>query len=451
MANHIIRVVKETIDEFQMFENVRKAIIGFSSGPDSVCLLDVLKAIYGDRINFTLVYINHGLRNAKVLRKEERLTEYYANKYNCDFRIVKVKIFKGGKGIEAEAREKRYEALMDLCREISAQRIILGHNLDDLVETFFLNLVRGSGNIGLQAMPAVRGIFVRPLIMVKKVEILDYLKEKGLKYSQDITNRNIDIRRNFIRKKIIPMFLKLNPRIYEIIKREIDILHNDEIYFQSKLEKVFNKIVKREPEGYYLDLNRLIYYNKAIGNRLIMKVIGEIKGDMRGITSKHIEEIRNLNNKQSGKKVILPGGLYAQRVYGDIFIGYAGEKKNNEVFLKIGDEVQFNDLRVRAELVNEFKPSDIRNNREFFDFDQLCPPLFLRLRRPGDFVEIKIGRKKLKEILIEKRIPANKRDGVALLCDQKGILWVLGIYRAFRGFIKKGTKNILKVEFEYID
>uniref|UniRef100_A0A7C6EJT7 tRNA(Ile)-lysidine synthase n=1 Tax=candidate division WOR-3 bacterium TaxID=2052148 RepID=A0A7C6EJT7_UNCW3 len=453
MVDKVLAEVKETIEKYRMFRDVKKAVIGFSSGPDSVCLLDVLKTIYGEKIKFFLVYINHGLRSEWVLKKEEELTASYAKKYQCNFKIIKINVKKGKKGIEAEARERRYRALNGYARKISAPRIVLGHNLDDLLETFFMNLIRGSGNIGLQSIPAVRLPFVRPLINIKKKEIYDYLKKRKLTFSEDISNLNTNIRRNFIRQKIIPQFLKLNPNLYATIKRTIEILHNDEEFLQNIVSGVFKKIVLRKGQGFTLDLNRLMYYNKAIGNRVIMKAIEELKGDLTGVESKHIEALWCLNDKKSGKRICLPYCLYAQKIFDRVFIGIEnrGLKNDFNFQLKTDEPVEIGNLVVSAEIVKNFDLKKRQDNCEVFDFSQIYPPLVLRNRRTGDVVKIKNGEKKLKEILNEKRVPANERDDVVILCDQEGILWVLGVYRAYRAFIGQNTKNILKVEFEYTD
>lgn len=444
---------KKTIDDYNMLKGVKSAIIAFSAGPDSVCLLDVLKTIYGKKIEFCIVYVNHGLRQKIVLRKEEELTRFYARKYKCAYKIIKIKVPESKKGIEAEARERRYDALITYARKISAEKIVLGHNLDDLVETFFMNLIRGSGNIGLQAISAVRLPFVRPLINIRKAAILSYLQKKGLRFSRDLSNINLDIRRNYIRKKIIPLMLNLNPQLYEVVKREIGILHNDEEFIQSFVEKVFKKIVKKEKDGFTIDLNHLFCYNKAIITRIIMQIIKSLKGDLRGLTSKHIEEVVSLKNKLSGKKISLLQNIYAQRIFRKIFIGYSKESKIKKFYipLKINKEVSIGNLRLNLTLVKKYDLRYPVANCEVFDFTKIYPPLFLRNRKAGDIIKIKNGRKKLKEILNEAKIPINERDNVMLLCDQHNILWVIGVRRAEQAYIDDKTKNILRVEFEYLN
>lgn len=453
IENKILTAVKRTVEEHNMLKGIKRAVIAFSAGPDSVCLLDVLKTIYGDKIKFCLAYINHGLRPKNILKKEEELTRLYAGHYKCACKIIKIKVSKTKKGIEAEARERRYNALISYAKKISANRIILGHNLDDLVETFFMNLIRGSGTLGLLSIPAVRLPYVRPLIDIKKSEILSYLRKKGLSFSMDLTNLNLNIRRNYVRKKIIPLMLNLNPQLYEIVKREIAILHNDEKFLQDFVKKLFKKAVKKRSDGFTIDLNHLFCYNKAIVTRIIMEIIKSLKGDLTGITSKHIEAIIGLKSKLSGKKILLPQNLYAQRIFGKIFVGCCNKSKIEKFYipLKIGEEVIIGSLKLNLNLVRKYDLNRPLANCEVFDFAKIYPPLFLRSRKAGDTIRIKNGRKKLKEIFNEAKIPVSERENVMLLCDQHNILWVIGVRRAELAYIDKKTENILRVKFEYLN
>ena len=212
--------VRATVEQYRMFDKVSKAIVAFSAGPDSVCLLDMLHELLGGAVEFELVYVNHGLRSKKVLRREEKLTEVYATRYKIKHKILNIKVRKQKEGIEAAARTARYRALSRYQRKTGADRIVLGHNLDDFVETFVLNIVRGSGMRGFRSIPAVRLPFVRPLINIRKADVLHHVRKKRLSYAVDETNLSPDYRRNLLRLKVLPILLKINPELRETIRRE---------------------------------------------------------------------------------------------------------------------------------------------------------------------------------------------------------------------------------------
>jgi len=451
IVKQVLTTVENTIKKYKMFDGVDCAVIAFSSGPDSVCLLDVLHRIYGGKINFHLVYINHGLRAPESLNKEERLTKRYAEKYNLDYKIIKIKVKKTGTGIEDAARRKRYDVLLDYMEATDCRRIVLGHNCDDLVETFLMNMIRGSGARGLRSIPAVRLPFVRPLIDLKKEEILEYLRKKRLSFTRDRTNRSIIYRRNFVRRRIIPEILKINSEFHKTIKKEIEILKEDDDYLEREAERVYRSAVVEETDHISLDIKKILRYNSAVTKRVVMRVIKRLHGDLNGFESKHFEEILGLKIRESGKKIDLPKGLYARREYDRITIGIARPADFTFIPLDVDKQgsIEAGDYLLKFRVVAKFSLNRRKSNVEVFDLDKLELPLFLRNRKRGDYIETKVGKKKFKKIYNEFKIPRHKRDRMLLLCDQKGVLMIPGFVRAYRAFIDKKTKRFLVVEVEY--
>ncbi len=449
ISEKVLSEAKKTIEKYNMLKGVKKMVIAFSSGPDSVCLLDVLHTLFGKKIEFRIVYVNHGLRNQRNLREEENLTKNYASQYNIKYKIIPVKIKKKKVGIEAEAREQRYHALLNYMKRISAQRVCLGHNADDRVETFFMNLLRGSGTRGLKSIPAVRVPFIRPLINTKKTEILEYLKAKKLSYSMDETNKLLGYRRNLLRHKIIPELIKINPELHETIKREIELLAQDDEYLERQARRTYKQVAKKELNYVLLDINKILKYNPSVVKRVLMDVVKELLGSLDGFESKHFQEIIGLKDKESGKRISLPKELYAQREYGSIVVGSVRPVRERVLFIAPENEfVIFGDSIVKTRVVENLDLKKRKSNCEVFDLDRIEMPLYIRNKRNGDYIETKVGRKRLKKIYHECRIPLRRRNELMMLCDQKGILWILGVVRAFRGFISKNTKKILVVEFE---
>jgi tRNA(Ile)-lysidine synthase len=451
-ANRLLRRVEATIEEHRLLDSVSKAIIAFSGGPDSVCLLDVLRRIFHDEVQFEIVYVNHGLRPESELRREEAKVRTYAKRYKMPCSIISVKVRSTGIGLEAAARKARYDALHSHLEKTGAERIVLGHNLDDFVETFLLNIVRGSGMAGMRAIPVKRLPYVRPLLHCRKAEILNYLKTRRLSYIVDRTNLSLEYRRNLIRRKVVPFLLKLNPEIHEAIRRESQILKRDDEYIWAQALRVYERTVHSEKDCAILDINRLRRYNRAVAIRLVMKAVEELSGSLDGYESKHYYSIYGLTNRECSKKVNLPKGLYAQREYGKIAIGRVRAARNFQIPVEIDKgclEVGNWRLKIKAEKGHD--KAEVAGNREVFDLERLSLPLYVRNKRPGDIIETKVGRKKLKKVYSEKRIPPRERGNTLLLCDQRGILWVIGFARAYRGFVGSRTRKKLVVEFERID
>jgi len=451
-TDRLIRRVEATISEHRLFDNVSRAIIAFSAGPDSVCLLDVLHNLYGPKVEFELVYVNHGLRPEKALRREEAKVRTYAARYRAEYKILNVKVSKKRLGIEGSARVARYSALQTYLRITGSQRIVLGHNLDDFVETFLLNMLRGSGMRGLRSIPVKRLPFVRPLIDCKKKDILSYLKARRLPYMIDRTNLSLDYRRNLLRLKVLPVLQAINPELHQTIKREVQILKCDDEYLREKAEKVYDKAVRIEKDCVLLDIATLMRYNTAIVIRVVMKAIEELSGSLDGYESKHYHAVISLTSKEHSKKINLPKGIYAQREPERVVIG----RVKRSTCIKVPVDLSkrsfcIGNYTLRLRIEREYDTKRLRENCEVFDLGGLCLPLFVRNKKPGDWIETKIGRKKLKKIYSERRIVPRKRGDTLLLCDQKGILWVMDFARAYRGFVNEKTEEILVVEFERTD
>lgn len=451
-VEEFVKKVDAMIREHQMFEGVEKAIIAFSAGPDSVCLLDVLHTLLQDKIDFELVYVNHGLRPQSMLRHEESMLKEYALKYNTKKKILAVKVKKKGAGVEAAARAARYDALLSHLGNTGAGRIVLGHNLDDFVETFLMNFIRGSGMTGLVSMPAKRLPFVRPMLNCKKSDIIKYLKLKKLKYATDSTNQSLDYRRNLLRMKVLPVLEKLNPEIGETVKRECQILKNDDDYLWREADKLYRRAVRFDGDCAVLDTTRFMRYNLPVTIRMVMKVISKLRGDLAGYESKHYYAIVSLTNEEHRKRISLPKGLYAQREYENIVIARARLSKKWKIPVDINDgSMMVGNVRLMTMVEKGHDVILSKDNRESFDLDKLSLPLFVRNKRPGDRLQTSIGRKMLKKVYSEHRVAPRKRGWTLLLCDQIGILWVIGIRRSSRGMITSGTKRTLVVEYECLD
>jgi len=448
----VVSGVRRTVNAHRMLEQAKLCLVAFSAGPDSVCLLDVLNRLYGSRIKFRLVYVNHGLRPPRVLKRDEELTRAYAGKYNLDHDIVRIRVGKSRLGTESRARELRYQALARIMKRTAAERIILGHNLDDLVETFFMNLIRGSGAKGFQSIPAVRLPYIRPLINVKKADILMYLKIRRLKFAVDETNRDLRYRRNLIRHGIVPRLLAINPRLYEAVKKSVEFVKMDDDHIESQAGLIYPGTVKRSGRNLSLDILKLIRYNKALSYRIIRKAVNELTGTLDGFESKHFGLIFSLMSKENGKFINLPKGLFGQRDYDRILLGKSPGKGSFQQRLKLKDEIRTrSSMKIRTRLVKDFDLTGRKPGTEVFDRAQIYPPLVIRSPRAGDHIMTRIGKKRINKYYNEYKISHQERGRLLVLEDRRGILWLLGYGRAHRAWVGPKTKNILVVKIEKTD
>ena len=275
---------------------------------------------------------------------------------------------------------------------------------------------------------------------------------RKLPYAVDRTNLSLGYRRNLIRMKILPILQEINPEIHATIRREAEILKKDDEYLLMQAGKAYQRVARFDRDCVYLDLNTIMRYNVALASRIVMKTLEELRGNLDGYESKHYNAVINLMNKEHGKRLSLPKGLYAVREHDRIVIGYAKPRLSFDTPIDIGRrKFRIADYEITLSISKRSTKRKLGKKFQVFDLDALELPLHLRNRRYGDFIQTKIGKKKVKKIYNEKRVVPREREKALILCDQKGILWILGIARAFRGFVGRKTKRFLVVGFERLD
>lgn len=187
-------------------------VIGVSGGPDSMVLLDLLRQVIFP-MNLIVVHVNHGLR--KAAGRDQKVVENYANKYGLPMVVKKVSL-KGKPGtVEEKARDERYKALRQVAAKTRAAYIVVAHNADDQAETMLFNMVRGTSLRGLGGMKELTDGVLRPMLTVRKIDLLEYAKLHKVPYARDGSNNNVEYSRNFIRHKVVPQLAKLNPNVVE--------------------------------------------------------------------------------------------------------------------------------------------------------------------------------------------------------------------------------------------
>ena len=187
-------------------------LIAVSGGPDSVALLHAMHSLALDRPCQLIVgHVHHGLRDSAD--RDAQIVESMAAQFGLPFRLRQLQLNTHptwqGEGLEGQARQSRYAALHSIAREVGARTIATGHTQDDQVETILFRLLRGTGIAGLRGIPVFREFvpgltLARPLLQVRRVEILDYLQQHGLTWTHDESNDDVNIARNQIRQIVLP-------------------------------------------------------------------------------------------------------------------------------------------------------------------------------------------------------------------------------------------------------
>ncbi len=408
-------------------------ICAISGGADSVCLTDIMYHLK-DRLKITVecAHLNHNLRGYESDSDEEFVTRF------CDARGIKlykksVDVMSQAKGrsIEEAAREARY-CFFD---ELSAKEnvvIATAHTQNDNIETFFINLVRGSGTKGLCGIPRVRGNIVRPLLDIKRCEILEHLDLQGLNYCTDSTNSKTDYLRNFIRHNIIKEFEKRDDiDIYKSVNRAITNLKRDSLVLEGIAEGIHS-----------FDKKSLLALDDAILYRAVAKKL-ENEFDIV-LDSVHFENIKTLLLKQNGAKVQIRGEVFARKRKDNLEFFKLLQKSQDELALEIGENI-FLDSQILIENTKEIYNT---LTKATINCDKIKGNLYVRTRRDGD-VFYSAKRKctsSLKKLLSNDKVLPEKRDRLLVVCDENGIVFVERYGADKRYIAKKDDKNIICIE-----
>lgn len=306
----LVNKVKGTIRRYNLIGRNDRVIVAVSGGPDSVALLYSLNALSRElRINLHIAHLDHGLRKGSY--KDRKFVEGIAKKLKLPVTSARVNIRGLAKrgSLEEIARNARLGFLFRAAEDIKADKIALGHNLDDQAETVIMRLLRGAGLYGLSGIMPKRKIagftVIRPLIEIKRSEIEAYLKKKKIKACQDASNREDIYFRNRVRNRLLPQLEKgYNKNIKEVLSNAANSIGLDYDYLNRQAALAMRRL------GNKLYLKKLIKLHPAILRLVLRLSIARLKGNMRRLSFKHIAEIEDLiYNRRSNSIVDLPSGV----------------------------------------------------------------------------------------------------------------------------------------------
>lgn len=461
----LINKVKETIARYSMLSGGETVLVGLSGGPDSVCLLHILSGLRGEMLlRLYAAYIDHGLRPSEV-PEEIAFCKDLCKGLGIMLKIrsidVKGYAIKNKLSKQEAARHLRYEALSEISLEVGASRIALGHNADDQVETFFINILRGTGPRGLSGIPPVRGNIVRPLIETSRSEIERYLNDKGLNFITDSSNIRKDYLRNWLRLTIIPEFKRINPSLTDTMARMIGILREEEAYFDILVTKALMRMITRKRgsnrgsnrEGSIeLFLSPLEAIDKVLLRRILRRAIDEIMG-LRKIGFIHIEDILDLiRTGKTGDRLYLPNDVRVIKGYSTLIITKEPPVRIGKYDLTVPGEVFIKEtgIRIKAEVLD--KVEDLGDGRYSmtFDAERTGRHLLIRPREKGDFFyPLGLGkRKKLQDFFVDEKIPRDERDSIPLVLSGNDIIGIVGFRVDERFKVTEKTRSFLRLEVQ---
>jgi len=396
--------VQKSIARHGMLPPGTRVIAAVSGGPDSVCLVEVLREIGANLAG--IAHFNHKLRGEES-EEDERFVAALANRFGVPFYRAEARPERGN--LEQSARRARREFFIRLMRDGACDRIALGHTRDDQAETVLFRILRGSGLAGLAGIhPVTEDGFIRPLIEVRREEVRQYLRSRGIEWREDSSNLDPKFARNRIRNNLLPQLRReWNPNIDEALTQLADLAFEEERWLRREEDSAC-----AGQSAIELEIETLSSLPRALARRRIRAAIRQVKGDLLGIEFHHVERILEMRPG----RLRLPG-LFATRSFG--WVRVALEETAGLEPVEVACPGVYNQVGIRLELGETPDPGCANLKVD------LATPIVLRGWRPGDHYR-PVGKsrdQKLKEMFQTARVPSWRRRSWPILESEGKILW----------------------------
>lgn len=453
---------------YQLFEPGDGVVLGVSGGADSVCLLFALYRLRRELgISLYVVHVNHGIR--PDAGRDADYVEQLCRRLELPFSLTEVDVQtlarQQGCSTEEAGRQVRYEVFERERERRQARRIAVAHHAQDRAETMLFHLFRGTGLAGLGSIRPVRGHVVRPLLGLERRDIEAYLEQMQVSYCQDCTNETDAYARNRIRHHILSYAEQEICRgVTAHLCRTADIFIEIEDYMKEQVERAGESCVTRENARLNIDCQVFASLHPALQKGLLLTLLKELSPAHKDMGMQQVEQVQILCLQSGNRALSLPQGVVARRSYDRVVLERPQEQKPITVPLQIqvpqspGEciscHVAGGILQLRR-MENE-KNVNLSGNlyTKWIDCDRIEELLEWRTRRTGDYLEICTtsgrGRKSIKKLFIDEKVPLQERDHIPLLAQGSHVLWVAGGRISEFCKINSNTKHILQVEYKRI-
>ena len=440
----LLQAFEKYVERHELFSHEDKILLTVSGGVDSMVMLSIFVRL---GYNVVVAHCNFGLRGKEsdedtemVVRECEKLGIVCHTK---NFDTIG-EMARTGDSMEMTARRLRYEWFYELCQTEGCSVIAVAHHANDSIETFFINLLRGTGLRGLTGINRQYGRVVRPLLYATRKDILEYAVHNHIPYREDSSNRSTKYLRNKIRLGLLPMLQEINPRFTALMRGNLYRLNDAQRFIDVTIDHIRESAVHSNNGIDTIEVGAIdaMYPRDFVIYELLNSSYG-FKGDV-------VEEL----NKA------LKRGVTDRRFYSRDYVAYLD--RGNILIARIEEEddceviVERDDMRSYCgNSVLYYEHTDIDNVSEYhlpsdvalIDEAKLQYPLRLRRWREGDtFIPFGMaGRKKVGDYLTDQKVPIVERKRQFVLVSGEDIVWVVGRRTDDRFRVGANTENILKV------
>ena len=419
------------IDEIFKFRENDSIVVGCSTGPDSMALLDMLLKVR-DKYNLQIIvaHVNHNLRKQSI--EEEEFIKDYCKKKNIMIEAMTIDKY-GDDNFHNEARNIRYNFFEKVINKYGANYLMTAHHGDDLIETILMRITRGSNLSGYSGFHKIVEMenykIVRPLIYFTKDELEEYDKKNNVPYYIDDSNMKDKYTRNRYRKNVLPFLKEEEKSVHRKFLKFSESIEEASKYIDKARDEALNHVLDKKTN--HINIAKFLELDSYIQKEILYYVMEEYyQDDLILVNDRHIELLTYLiTNKKANLSVNLPNEVEAVKSYNEFYL----RRQTGEVTTY---EIEFDNY---VELPNSHsikmidKTDDNSNNICRLSSEDIKLPIIVRTRKLGDKISVKgmNGKKKVKDIFIESKIDKSKRDIWPIVVDSMdNILWIPGLKKS---------------------
>lgn len=443
----MIDQLEKYIKKNYLFDKTNHLLVAVSGGVDSVVLVDILsKAGY----TFSIAHCNFQLRGAESERDENFVKEI-GEKYGVKLFLKKFDTAKVAeeekKSIQVTARNLRYAWFNELLQDPpfnKSSRLVTAHHADDNIETVLMNFFKGTGVSGFHGILPLQGKIARPLLFVRKMDIVQYAQENNLKWVEDISNSSDKYTRNFFRHHIIPKVEDIIPTAANNVINTIERMKDVEQLYLQAIQQIKSELLEQKGNEWHIPVLKLSKMQP------LKTITYEIIKDF-GFSSSQTNEVLDLLNSHSGKYVASNKyRIIRNRAW--LIIAPNQTKEISHILIEEDtSEVNFHLGKIELKTIDG--PIGMKNNSNIslLDAKHISFPLLLRPWKTGDYF-YPLGmkkKKKLNRFFIDQKISTTEKENIWVIESNKKILWIIGHRIDDRFKITDHTKKVLRIEFQH--
>lgn len=440
----LLEEFEKYIIENELFTHDDKVLLTVSGGVDSMVLMS-LAAAAGYR--FGVAHCNFQLRGVES-DEDEELVRREAKRYGAEFFNKRfdttAEMERTGESMEMAARRLRYTWFKELCDEHGYTVIAIAHHMNDSIETFFINMLRGTGLRGLTGITTQLGCVVRPLMFATRKDIHDFAVAHRIPFREDSSNRSTKYLRNKVRLGLVPMLREITPQFTSIMRRNIARLSQAQNFINASMKIIKSAVLQADNGIFRLLVNRI---DTSLPRGY---VIYEILSSEFGFKGDVVDALCHALERDATGRRFYSREWVAAIDRGDVVLMPIADDDDCETVIErsmIRSYAGGSVLYYQYTTIDFIDSLDLGENVALIDADKLRFPLRIRRWKDGDwFVPLGMsGRKKLSDYLIDKKVSIAEKRRQFVLLSGDDIVWVVGRRLDDRFCITKSTENVLRI------